>query len=39
VLETKALLIFAHDPQRVAGHYVKGADGKASVVPQDIAFV
>ena len=31
-LETGALLIFCHDPQRAAGHYVMGRDGKASVV-------
>jgi hypothetical protein len=38
-LETGALLIFAHDPQRVAGHYVKNADGKASVIPINEPFV
>lgn len=38
-LETGALLIFAHDPQRVAGHYVMGEGGKASIVPVDEAFV
>lgn len=38
-LETGALLIFCHDPQRAAGHYVMGADGKASVVPVDEPFV
>lgn len=38
-LETGALLIFCHDSQRAAGHYVMGADGKASVVPVDEPFV
>ncbi len=38
-LETGALLIFAHDPQRAAGHYVKSADGKASVIPINEPFV
>ncbi len=38
-LETGALLIFCHDPQRAVGHYVMGADGKASVVPIDEPFV
>ncbi len=38
-LETGALLIFAHDPQRPAGRYVMGADGKASVQKVDEAFV
>ncbi|MBI1276532.1 MAG: MBL fold metallo-hydrolase [Anaerolineaceae bacterium] len=38
-LETGALLIFAHDPQRAAGHYMKDADGKASVIPVNEPFV
>jgi len=38
-LETGALLIFCHDPQRAAGHYVMGHDGKASVVSIDEPFV
>jgi glyoxylase-like metal-dependent hydrolase (beta-lactamase superfamily II) len=38
-LETNALLIFAHDPQRQVGHYVMGVDGKASVVAFDEPFV
>ncbi len=38
-LETGALLIFAHDPQRPVGHYVMGANGKASVVAVTEPFV
>jgi hypothetical protein len=38
-LETNALLIFPHDPQRAVGHYMIGKDGKASVVAVDEAFV
>ncbi len=39
-LDTNATLIFAHDSQRPVGHYVMGADGKASVVPVDnVEFV
>lgn len=32
-LETNALLIFQHDTQTLAGHYVQGENGKASIVP------
>jgi len=38
-LETGALLIFAHDPQRVVGYYVVGEGGKASVVAINEPFV
>ncbi len=38
-LETGALLIFCHDPQRQAGHCVMGKDGKVSVVALDESFV
>ncbi|MEP6984804.1 MAG: MBL fold metallo-hydrolase [Chloroflexota bacterium] len=38
-LETDALLIFCHDPQRAVGHYVMGKEGKASVVALDEPFV
>lgn len=38
-LENNATLIFAHDSQRPVGHYIMGADGKASVVPSEAIFV
>lgn len=38
-LETDAVLIFAHDPQRTVGHYRMGADGKAAVEAMDTSFV
>lgn len=37
-LETGALLIFCHDPQRPAGRYVMGADGKPFVERVDEPF-
>lgn len=38
-LETNAVLIFPHDPQRPVGRYVMGADGKAKVEPVADDFV
>jgi glyoxylase-like metal-dependent hydrolase (beta-lactamase superfamily II) len=38
-LETGALLFFAHDPQRPAGIYRAGEDGRAAVQPVDFPLV